>query len=231
MEADRRHTTTGVEDLKSCFQSRLDLAQLIVDGDAQALKGSGRDMDVARPGLTGNRGFDGSRQIARRVQRAPRHDELGDSAGPPLLPVSAEDALDLGFVVLVDDLRGCYRAGRIHAHVERTVGAEAEPALRLVELCAGDPEVEQDQVRARETVRGGKLTEVAEATLDDRGGGPEGGERLASGLDRFGIAIDPEQPASRCDPVEKQAGVARPPQGAVDRDLPLPGLEQLYYFF
>jgi hypothetical protein len=75
------------------------------------------------------------------------------------------------------------------------------------------------------------LAEVGEPTLDDRGRGPVGGERLASGGDRFGIAVDPEQPASRRDPVEQQAGVARPPQGAVDRDRPLPGLEQLYYFF
>ena len=33
MEADRRHTTTGVEDLKSCRQSGLDLAQLIAEQD------------------------------------------------------------------------------------------------------------------------------------------------------------------------------------------------------
>src|SRR5713226_1497764 len=49
MESDRRHTTTGFENLKSCLQSCLDLAQLVVDGDADALEGSGRDVDVATP--------------------------------------------------------------------------------------------------------------------------------------------------------------------------------------
>src|SRR5579859_3509784 len=144
MEADRRHTTTGVEDLKSCFQSRLDLAQLIVDGDAQALKRAGRDVDVARPGLTGNRGFDGLGQVASGAERAPRHDELCDPAGPPLLPVSAEDALDIGLAVLVDDSGGGYIAAGVHAHVERPVGAKAEAPLRGIELNAGDPKVEQD---------------------------------------------------------------------------------------
>ena len=45
----------------------------------------------------------------------------------------------------------------------------------------------------------------------------------------MGIAVDPEQPAAGCDPLQDLAGVARLPEGAVDRDRPLPGLEQLYY--
>jgi len=48
-------------------------------------------------------------------------------------------------------------------------------------------------------------------------------------LDRRGIAVDPEQPAAGGDPLQDLAGVARLPEGAVDRDRPLSGLEQLYY--
>jgi hypothetical protein len=44
-----------------------------------------------------------------------------------------------------------------------------------------------------------------------------------------GIAVDPEQPAARCDPLQDQAGVARLPDRAVDRDCTRPGLKQLYY--
>ena len=57
----------------------------------------------------------------------------------------------------------------------------------------------------------------------------ERSQRLPRGLHRRGIAVDPEQPATRCDPLQDLAGVARLPEGAVDRDRPLPGLEQLYY--
>jgi len=48
-------------------------------------------------------------------------------------------------------------------------------------------------------------------------------------MDRRGIAVDPKQPAAGCDPLQDLAGVARLPEGAVDRDRALSGLEQLYY--
>jgi len=61
------------------------------------------------------------------------------------------------------------------------------------------------------------------------GRGAELCQRLPAGLDCGGIAVDPQQPAARCDPLQDLAGVARLPEGAVDRDRPRPGLEQLYY--
>jgi hypothetical protein len=54
-------------------------------------------------------------------------------------------------------------------------------------------------------------------------------QRRSGGFDGDEIAVDPEQPAAWLDPVQDLAGVARLPQGAVDRDRPLLGLEQLYY--
>jgi len=54
-------------------------------------------------------------------------------------------------------------------------------------------------------------------------------QRIPTGRDRRGIAVDPEQPAAGCDPLQDLAGVARLPQGAVDRDRARSGLEQLYY--
>jgi hypothetical protein len=56
-------------------------------------------------------------------------------------------------------------------------------------------------------------------------------QRDAAGFDGSGVAVDPEQPAAWSDPLEDLAGVARLPQGAVDRDRPLSGLQQLYYLF
>jgi hypothetical protein len=54
-------------------------------------------------------------------------------------------------------------------------------------------------------------------------------QRRSCGVDGREIAVDPEQPAAWLDPVQDLAGVARLPQGAVDRDCPGLGLEQLYY--
>ncbi len=65
--------------------------------------------------------------------------------------------------------------------------------------------------------------------MDDDRRGAIDGKRRSRRLDRGGIAVDPEQPAAWLDPVEDLASVARLPQGAVDRDRPRLGLEQLYY--
>lgn len=47
-------------------------------------------------------------------------------------------------------------------------------------------------------------------------------------VDRGGIAVDPKQPAAGCDSFKNLAGMARLPEGAVDRDRTDSGLEQLY---
>jgi hypothetical protein len=65
--------------------------------------------------------------------------------------------------------------------------------------------------------------------VDDDHRFPVRGQRRSRGFDCGGIAVDPEQPAAWLDPVEDLAGVARLPQGAVDRDRARLGLQQLYY--
>src|SRR4029077_11778985 len=71
--------------------------------------------------------------------------------------------------------------------------------------------------------------QVAEAPVDDHRRRPELGQRHQAGLYGSGIAVDPKQPAARCDPLQDLAGVARLPEGAVDRDRAHSGLKQLYY--
>ena len=229
MEADRRHTTTGFENPKSCFESCFDLAQLVVDGDADALKGSGRDMDVARPGPSGDGRLDRGSQIASGAQRASRHYELCDPASPTLFAIVAEDPFDLLDVEMVDDARRVERGVGVHPHVQRSLGAKAESALGCVELDTGKTEVEQDQVRRDESGGLRQGVHLAEATVDEDRRRPISGQRRSRGFDRRRIAVDPEQPAAWLDPVEDLAGMARLPQGAVDRDRARLGLQQLYY--
>jgi hypothetical protein len=71
--------------------------------------------------------------------------------------------------------------------------------------------------------------ELGEIAVNQDGRWTEGRQRLLAGLDCCGIAVDAEQPAARRDPLQDLAGVARLPEGAVDRDRALTGLEQLYY--
>src|SRR5260370_36271695 len=183
MEADRRHTTTGFENRKSCSQSRFDLAKLVVDGDAETLKCPGGDVDVARPGRTRYRGFDGVSQVACGAQRAPRHDELCDPAGPSLFSVLPEDALDLAGGLIVNDAGRRERRAWIHPHIERTVGAKAEAALGVVDLGAGETEVEEDQVRCVETIRRGDRAKLGKTSVNGDRRRPALSHRHPAGLD------------------------------------------------
>ncbi|HEY5034295.1 MAG TPA: hypothetical protein VIJ30_04165, partial [Candidatus Dormibacteraeota bacterium] len=97
------------------------------------------------------------------------------------------------------------------------------------ELGAGDTEVEEDQVGVTEAGCARDGDKVAEASVNNRHRRPKLGQRHPAGFDCGGIAVDPEQPAARCDPLQDLAGVARLPEGAVDRDRAPSGLKQLYY--
>jgi len=229
LEGDRRHTTTGFECRKSCSESCLDLSELVVDRDPDALKGPRRDVDVARPGRARDGGFDGLREVAGGAERAPRHDELCDPAGPTFFAVPPQDALELGPVVRVYDLGRGELGGWVHPHVERPFGAKAESARRVVELRAGQTEVEEDEVRRLEAVVSRDRAKLREGSVNRDGRGAEVSQRSPCGLDRRGIAIDPQQPPAGRDPLQDLAGMARLPERGVDRDRPRPGLEQLYY--
>jgi hypothetical protein len=65
--------------------------------------------------------------------------------------------------------------------------------------------------------------------VNDHGGRTKRGQRLLAGFDCARITVDSKQPAARRDPIQDLAGVARLPEGAVDRYRALPGPEQLYY--
>jgi len=130
---------------------------------------------------------------------------------------------------MIDDPLRRQLCARVHAHVEGSLAAEAESAIGGVELCARDSEVEEDRVRGIEARFLRDVDKVAEASLNNCDRRPERSQRHQAGLHRGGIAVDPEQPAARCDPLQDLAGVARLPHGAVDRDCPRLGLKQLYY--
>jgi hypothetical protein len=106
---------------------------------------------------------------------------------------------------------------------------EAESALGGVKLDAGETEVEKDRIRRHEPGVSSQPLQLAEAPVNDDRRRPERGQRRPRGLDRCGIAVDPQQPAVWLDPFKDLAGMARLPQGAVDRDRAPLGLEQLYY--
>ena len=108
-------------------------------------------MTVAEPCGRRNRGPDRLDEIARPLERLlapPPDDRPRDLPRVALLAVAPEDRRQLLLVRLVDEVGRGPVGGRIHPHVERSIGRVREAALRPVELHARDAEVEQHRVCA-----------------------------------------------------------------------------------
>jgi hypothetical protein len=117
---------------------------------------------------------------------------------------------------------------RVHPHVQRRLGAEAESALRRVQLVAGEPEVEEHAVHLAEPRLAGEGVDVGKVRLQEDRARVEPRQRLGNPDDGLGIAVDPEQPAAGLDALEQGAGVPSASQGRVDEDRPRTGLKELY---
>ena len=95
-----------------------------------------------------------------------------------------------------------------HAHVERSVVAEREAALRLVELHRRDAEIEQDAVDRLMPEPARDVIEIREAVFGEcQAPGGLFDQRIARS-DRIPIAIDPDH--ARAFDVENERAYARP---------------------
>ncbi len=156
MEADHGEAAAGAQHRDGGRKCGLELAELVVDGDAERLEDALRGMPFPEPGRRRDRRLDHVDEIAGAEERplgASPHDRAGDRTGVPLLAEAAEDRRELALVPRVDDRRGRHLARRIHPHVERGVGGVGEAALGPVDLHRRDPDVEQDRV-GLDVVRG-----------------------------------------------------------------------------
>ena len=119
----------GLEDLTQAVE-------LPVDVYAQGLERArgGMEAPTAAPG----RGApDDVRQLGRGSDGLAvpgPHDAPGDGAGGPLLSESVDEVRQLGLRCGVDHLRGRGPATSVHAHVEGSLGLEAEAPGRIVQL-------------------------------------------------------------------------------------------------
>ena len=95
-------------------------------------------------------------------------------------------------VVAVDHVVGRERLGAVHAHVERSVVAVAEPAVGAIELRRRHAEVEQRPGQLVDPVLPEHLGQAVEAAV--HGGDPiaEAGEAAAGGGEGVGILVEAE---------------------------------------
>src|SRR5690606_4574772 len=216
MKADRAEAAARRQHLERTCEPRLDLRELVIDMNAQCLKGA-RCRVLA--GLASRNGVrDDLGETARRRDRgceACGDDRARDALREALLAVIANDARELAFRRACDELRRSHSRARIHPHVERTVLYEAEAARGVVELRRGHTEIEQHAVNSPEpSALGDDLVQARKRTLHQRQA-ILCCESLASCRDCGGIAIDCNDPALLADTLQDRGGMTAPTEGRI----------------
>jgi hypothetical protein len=173
--------------------------------------------------------FDRVDQLLRRGQLltapCPR-DPACDLRRVALLAVVTQHARDLALVPAVDDLLCGQLLVGIHPHVERRVVRVGEAARPGVDLHRRHTEVQVDEVGGQTFLA--QLPETGdEVGADEPGLARDLGRELAEALLRGGVAVDPDEHPGRPDALGDQARVAAAAEGAVDRNLTRPWIEQL----
>src|SRR6185437_7892890 len=145
MEADDRQTPSVGERVDRGAERPLELSELIVDMHPQCLERAGGRMlpRLACPHGAG----DQLRELSRALDRMlapPLDDRLRDAARKPFFSERGDHLANLVDARTSEPRGDRLTACRVHAHIERTVGPEAEAARRIVELRRGDTEVEQN---------------------------------------------------------------------------------------
>src|SRR5690606_1436433 len=140
--ADDRDATASADHVRQRREERLELLELAVHRDAQRLERARGRVDAADPHRA-----DGADDRASEIERG-RELTLGEralhaprDAPRALLVAVVED--DVGQLLVREPLDELERglAGRaIHAHVDRTLAAEAHPARGVVDLRRADAE-------------------------------------------------------------------------------------------
>ena len=228
MERHDGEPATGLQQRFGRNQRRRELAELVVDVDAERLEHAGRWMTSRLP-ATADDALDETRELScarERLRLAIGDDGARNGAGSPLLAQMEEDVGELRLAPAVDDIGG-RDPGFRHAHVERAVGLERESALRLVELHGGDADVEDDPVRAREPGFGGVALHVAEAALAKRQSAGMRAEQRKPATDGRGIAVDGDDAAGAG--LEQGGRVAARAEGCVNEVLSADRLQCLQH--
>src|SRR5262245_44835849 len=124
-----------------------------------------------------------------------------------------------------EPLRGRDARARVHAHIERSVEAEAEAAGGVVELRRGHAQVEQDAVGRRDAGAGSQLGEPAEAPVQHA---KTPVTDLSSRGHRLRITIERDEPPCAPQLRQDRAAVAAATERAVDVATVAPHLQSLY---
>ncbi|MCY1235978.1 hypothetical protein D9M72_486120 [compost metagenome] len=191
-----------------------ELAEFVVDENAQRLEDAGRRMYLVFC-LARRHHLDQARKVAGRLEGLlgpALLDCAGNAARLLLFAEKTEDADEIGDLGTVDDIGGRNARGR-HAHVERPLLLEGEAALCLIDLHRGNADIEHDAVQPLGRRIGGKFGELRMNKLQPS---TPLGDLLLAGGNRRRVAVERDDVGAG---LEDCGAVAARTEGAIEDDL------------
>src|SRR6185312_9779091 len=135
VKADDSQASATIQYTQRTLEPSLELPQLIVDEHAQRLKGASRGIlsRFPRPDSASNDCGELRRSLDR-LRGTRRHDRLCNATCKPFFSECCNHFANLVDARPSEPGRDGLATCRVHTHIDRTVGAEAEAARRIVEL-------------------------------------------------------------------------------------------------
>ena len=190
MEGDHGQTAPGAEQGFRRRQAPVELAEFVVDVNAQGLEGAGGGIDAV-PGP----GDDAAHQVGQLAGPgdgrlgAGLDDGPGDAPGCPFPAVPIDNVGEFLFARVVDHV-GRGPSHFVHAHVEGAVGLEGKAARRSVQLHRRQAQIQGNAVHPVDADTIKQPRHVAVAPVDDREAARIPALHMGAAPHRIGVAVD-----------------------------------------
>ena len=207
----------GCQEVDGRVERAGELVELAVHLDADRLEGPLRRVTAGPARRRRDGGPDDLGELRRGGDRPGGDDRAGDAIGVTLVPERPEHGGEAPDVVPVDHVGRGHRLALVHAHVERTLVAEAEAPLPRVELVAADPEVEQEAGDRPDAEPPHLLGDRLERRVPCGEAVGEGREVAAGRGEGVPVPVEPDHPDLGRG-LEERTGVPTPAEGGIDHD-------------
>ena len=188
-------------------------------------------MDVPGVKLAGNGPFDQSGQLVGADQRLPApkiHHRRRNPPGLPLLPEVIKNIGQILFRQLVEQVGRGRSPARVHPHVQRSAGAEAEAPGRGIQLQGGNPKVEQDPIHRCDPQFAQGFSHGGKIPMADGQPFAEWGQPLPGQSQGLSVTIEAQHPAIRTAAPQDLAAMAAQAEVAVQIQAPRFRPQQLH---
>ena len=222
MVRDHCDPTSASQQAQGSIKGCVERSQLVVDRDAESLKGASCWVPVvAGPSRHGP--GDDLREVRGVADGAGGNDGACNPAGEVLFTEPPDDAGEVGDDELIDEVPGIEPGVRAHAHVERAGAPIGEASLPQVELVRRDTEVENGAIEFIGSLLGHYGFQIPKVRPMQRH--PRQSHRGRGGIR---VPIDGND-AQRRHRRQQRPGVPSPTEGGVEDDLRMHRSDRLHH--